>query len=145
MATPYFNPRTYSNDLAFSPTSTTSRTTRRSQTEIKSRHVRTRGVSARSRVDRFRAALTLFSRQRGRLPSRLPGELENIDGLPTPCLVPYYAIIKHFHARYYTGEVKDCLSELCKTSSSHKHQTAKRCDCAAVRTACLLFRPVTLN
>lgn len=38
----------------------------------------------------------------------------------------------HFVALYETGEVTDCMSEDCKTSSAHKHKTAKNCGCPAV-------------
>ncbi|EIN05754.1 hypothetical protein PUNSTDRAFT_91335 [Punctularia strigosozonata HHB-11173 SS5] len=39
----------------------------------------------------------------------------------------------HFVALYETGEVTDCMSEDCKTSSAHKHKTAKNCGCPAVK------------
>lgn len=50
----------------------------------------------------------------------------------------YAILFQHFHARYYTGEVKDCKSEHCKTSSSHVHKTARRCECVAVSVAPLV-------
>ncbi|KJA22108.1 hypothetical protein HYPSUDRAFT_41233 [Hypholoma sublateritium FD-334 SS-4] len=46
----------------------------------------------------------------------------------------FYRGCGHFHGRYFTGEYVDCLSQICKTSSVHKHKSATNCGCDEVVT-----------
>ncbi|KAI0782443.1 hypothetical protein BC629DRAFT_1289469, partial [Irpex lacteus] len=46
----------------------------------------------------------------------------------------FYRGCQHFHGRYYTGKVVDCMSSTCKTSAHHKHKTARACLCPTVIT-----------
>ncbi|KAI0683953.1 hypothetical protein BC835DRAFT_1294494, partial [Cytidiella melzeri] len=46
----------------------------------------------------------------------------------------FYRGCQHFHGRYYTGKVVDCMSPTCKTSAHHRHKTSRHCLCIAVST-----------
>ncbi|KAF4568412.1 hypothetical protein EYR40_010181 [Pleurotus pulmonarius] len=46
----------------------------------------------------------------------------------------YYRGCGHFHGRYYTGEIHDCLRDTCKSSAKHKHKTARNCGCPEIVT-----------
>ncbi|TFK97839.1 hypothetical protein BDV98DRAFT_573885 [Pterulicium gracile] len=45
----------------------------------------------------------------------------------------FYRGCGHFHNDYYTGDVADCGSEVCKSSAAHKHKTARECGCKAFK------------
>ncbi|TDL25499.1 hypothetical protein BD410DRAFT_813289 [Rickenella mellea] len=49
------------------------------------------------------------------------------------CKGDYYRGCQHYVRRYYTGNRTDCLEEDCKTSSAHKHKTARDCGCPQVK------------
>ncbi|KIM35733.1 hypothetical protein M413DRAFT_53245, partial [Hebeloma cylindrosporum] len=44
----------------------------------------------------------------------------------------FYRGCGHFHGRYYTGEILDCNSPICKTSQRHMHKTAPNCGCLEI-------------
>ncbi|KLO13469.1 hypothetical protein SCHPADRAFT_828025, partial [Schizopora paradoxa] len=45
----------------------------------------------------------------------------------------YYRGCQHYVMRYYNGEVQDCMNPDCKTSSVHRHKTARSCPCVAIK------------
>ncbi|KAH8109598.1 hypothetical protein DFH11DRAFT_1691130 [Phellopilus nigrolimitatus] len=50
------------------------------------------------------------------------------------CFGDYYRGCQHYVVRYYSGERADCGSPDCKTSSEHRHKTARDCLCPKVHS-----------